>query len=96
MRGPTTLTLNLLLAACVPALALTAQEVLDKVKNTYTEMYNTILEKYGATPERYRRDPSMIQQLGNYYAFLKRIKKAVDPNNILNPGVNLFEEENEE
>ena len=71
------------------------QEVLDKVKDTYTEMYNTILEKYGATPERYRRDPSMIQQLGNYYEVLKRIKKAVDPNNILNPGVNLFEEENE-
>jgi len=69
------------------------QELLDKVKATYTEMYNTIMEKYGATPERYRRDPAMIQQLGNYYQFLKRIKKAVDPNNILNPGVRLFEEE---
>ena len=69
------------------------QELLDKVKATYTEMYNTIMKKYGATPERYRRDPAMIQQLGSYYQFLKRIKKAVDPNNILNPGIGLFEEE---
>lgn len=72
------------------------QELLDKVKDTYTEMYATIMKKYGATPERYRRDPAMIQQLGNYYEFLKRIKKAVDPNNILNPGVGLFKEEDEQ
>lgn len=68
------------------------KDMLEKVKHTYTEMYNAIMEKYGATPERYRRDPNMIKQTGNYYQFLKRIKKAVDPKNILNPGVKLFEE----
>ena len=71
------------------------KELLNKVQETYTDMYSTIMEKYGATPERYRRDPSMIHQLGNYYEFLKRIKRAVDPSNILNPGVRLFEEEKE-
>lgn len=69
------------------------EEMLEKVRSTYSEMYTTIMEKYGATPERYRRDPSMIQILGGYYEFLKRIKKTVDPNNILNPGVGLFREE---
>ena len=67
------------------------QELLDEVRTTYTEMYHTVMKKYGATPYRYRRDPTMIRQLGSYYQFLKRIKKAVDPNNILNPGVGLFE-----
>ena len=67
------------------------QELLNKIKNTYTEMYNNIMQKYGATPERYRRDPNMVRQLGGYYEILKRIKKALDPNNILNPGIGLFE-----
>jgi len=66
------------------------QELLNKIKHTYTQMYNTIMQKYGATPERYRRDPNMILQLGGYYEVLKRIKKAFDPNNILNPGIGLF------
>lgn len=69
------------------------KELLNKVKDTYTRMYQTVMKKYGASPERYRRDPSMIRQLGNYYTFLKRIKEAIDPKNILNPGVKMFEEE---
>jgi FAD/FMN-containing dehydrogenase len=69
------------------------QKLLEKVRTTQTKMYKSIMEKYGATPERYRRDQAMIQQLGGYYEFLKRIKKAVDPNNILNPGIGLFFEE---
>jgi len=67
------------------------QELLNKIKVTFTEMYDTVMKKYGATPERFRRDPNMIRQLGGYYEVLKRIKKALDPNNILHPGVRLFE-----
>ncbi len=68
------------------------QDLLNKIKTTYTEMYDTIMRKYGATPERYRRDPNMIRQLGGYYEVMKRIKKAFDPNNILNPGIGLFQD----
>ncbi|OGQ01257.1 MAG: hypothetical protein A2026_00990 [Deltaproteobacteria bacterium RBG_19FT_COMBO_46_12] len=68
------------------------QTLLNKIKTTYTEMYDTIMQKYGATPERYRRDPNMIRQLGGYYEVIKRIKKAFDPNNILNPSIGLFED----
>lgn len=69
------------------------KELLRTVAATFRKLYDTALERYGATPERYRPDPSMIQQLGGYYDLLKRIKKSVDPNNILNPGLRLFEEE---
>jgi len=68
------------------------QELLNEVAMTFKRLYEGALERYGATPERYRRDPSMIRQLGGYYYLLKKIKKAVDPNNILNPGLRLFEE----
>jgi len=69
------------------------KELLRKVTATFRKLYDTALERYGATPERYRPDPSVIQQLGGYYDLLKRIKKSVDPNNILNPGLKLFEED---
>jgi FAD/FMN-containing dehydrogenase len=34
----------------------------------------------------------MIRQLGGYYEVMKKIKKAFDPNNILNPGIGLFQD----
>lgn len=68
------------------------QKQLEKVSGTFKKLYDATLEKYGATPERYRRDPSMMKGLGGYRDLLVRIKRSVDPNNILNPSIRLFEE----
>lgn len=40
------------------------QKLLEKVSGTFKRLYDATLEKYGATPERYRRDPSMLKNLG--------------------------------
>ncbi len=65
-------------------------EKIGKVVQTYKEMYHWALEKYGATPFRHRRDPYFTKNLIGYYDLLSTVKKVVDPNNILNPGVALF------
>jgi len=67
-------------------------ELLNKVAGTFKRLYEGALERYGATPERFRRGSGMIQQLGGYNHLLRRIKKAIDPHNILNPSLGLFEE----
>jgi len=72
------------------------KEFMRTIAATFKKLYDTALERYGATPERYRPDPSVFQQLGGYYNLLKRIKKSIDPNNILNPDLELFEEEESE
>ena len=70
------------------------KELLGNVAEKVKSLYKVALERYGATPERYRpRTPAMLQQLGGYYHLLKLIKGAIDPNNILNPGLEMFEEE---
>ena len=52
---------------------------------TYNEMYTEALERYGATPYRARGFSPWLKDTGEFVGLVKTIKKAVDPNNILNP-----------
>ena len=70
------------------------QELLDKVAATYREMFDEALERYGAVQFRYRPGMNWLcEKTGEYRELLRRIKKAVDPNNILNPHF-FFQEDN--
>lgn len=66
------------------------KELLVKVGTLYQDMYKWAMKKYGATPFRHRRDPNILAMTGGYQILLRAIKKTVDPNNIMNPGVALF------
>jgi FAD/FMN-containing dehydrogenase len=69
------------------------QELIEKVATTYQKMFQTAMEKYGAIPMRHKTQYRSIQLTNGYYEALKKIKKAFDPNNILNPSVGLFRED---
>lgn len=66
------------------------QKLIEAISTKYKSMYDWALQKYGATPFRHRRDPFVLPRLGGYYELLKALKKEIDPNNIMNPGVALF------
>jgi FAD/FMN-containing dehydrogenase len=66
---------------------------INRVRETYKRMFSTAMEKYGATPMRHKAEFRTIQMTDGYYEALKKIKKTFDPNNILNPDVQLFKEE---
>ncbi|MEI9478044.1 MAG: FAD-binding oxidoreductase, partial [Deltaproteobacteria bacterium] len=66
------------------------KDLLANVGTLYQDMYKWAMKKYGATPFRHRRDPNILALTGGYQTLLRSIKKVVDPNNIMNPGVALF------
>lgn len=66
------------------------KELVANVGTLYQDMYQWAMRKYGATPFRHRRDPNILILTGGYQTLLRAIKKLVDPNNIMNPGVALF------
>lgn len=66
------------------------KELLTSVGSLYQDMYKWAMKKYGAIPFRHRRDPNLLAMTGGYQTLLRAIKKTIDPNNILNPGVALF------
>jgi FAD/FMN-containing dehydrogenase len=66
------------------------KELIAKVGVLYQDMYKWAMKKYGANPYRHRRDPNNLAMTGGYQTLLRAIKKLVDPNNILNPGITLF------
>lgn len=68
-------------------------ELIARVSANYQKMFKTAMEKYGAIPMRHKAQYRTIQITNGYYEALKKIKKTFDPNNILNPGVELFKEE---
>ncbi|MBI4321600.1 MAG: FAD-binding oxidoreductase [Chloroflexi bacterium] len=62
-----------------------------QVRQTYAEMFKWVMDKYGVAPSRHRRGQgSALERLGGYGVLLKKIKEAVDPNNIMNPGAGIF------
>lgn len=66
------------------------KELLGKVGTLYPDMYKWAMKKYGAIPFRHRRDPNILALTGGYQTLLRAIKKTIDPNNIMNPGVAIF------
>ena len=71
----------------------TNQDLIDKVGAKYNQMFNVAMERYGAIPMRHKVQFSCINQTGGFYDVLTRIKKALDPNNILNRDVGIFQED---
>lgn len=68
-------------------------ELISNVMNTFKKMYDATLSRYGAIPFRYRPGLELTPKMPGYSDLLKRIKKSVDPNNILNPQLGLFKED---
>lgn len=67
------------------------KQLLGNVAETYKKLLDTAMEKYKVTASS---PPLPINRLGGYYSLIKKIKKALDPNNILNPNQGWFQEEN--
>jgi len=63
-------------------------ELRKKISKKFDEMYDVALKKYRAVPIR----PIGSERAGTYMEVLRSIKKALDPNNILNRDSGLFEE----
>ncbi|MFH1646136.1 MAG: FAD-binding oxidoreductase [Chloroflexota bacterium] len=63
-------------------------ELRKKISEKFEEMYDIALKKYRAVPIR----PIGSDKAGTYMEVLRSIKKALDPNNILNRDGGLFEE----
>jgi len=66
----------------------TNTELRGEIMKKFEEMYDTALKKYRAVPIR----PIGSKRAGTYMDVLRSIKKALDPNNILNRDGGLFEE----
>jgi FAD/FMN-containing dehydrogenase len=66
------------------------KQLLANMGTLYQDMYKWAMKKYGVIPFRHRRDPNILAMTGGYQTLLRAIKKVVDPNNIMNPGVALF------
>jgi len=68
------------------------KELTNRVQNTFKEMYGIAMRKYNAIPFRYRGGMGKIwlEKTPEFYSLYKRIKKVLDPNNILNRNMNIF------
>ena len=66
---------------------------LKEISKTFGSMYEEAMEKYKAIPMRHSPLGSHFNKTGGYAEVLTRIKKAIDPNNILNGSMRIFEED---
>ena len=66
---------------------------LAEISKTFGSMFEEALEQYQAVPMRHSALGSHFDKTGGYADVLTRIKKAIDPNNILNRSMKIFKEE---
>lgn len=66
------------------------KEKLMEVRDLYQSMFENAVKKYGAIQTRHRWGPTKLYQTGGFQLLLRAIKKIVDPNNIMNPGIGLY------
>ena len=69
------------------------KEKLAEISKTFGGMFDEAMKKYRAIPMRHSALGSHFSKTGGYAEVLTRIKKALDPNNILNRSMKLFEED---
>ena len=69
------------------------KEQQKKVGQLYEKMMQEARKRYGMFPFRRSPGSKMLEETGGYYELMKRIKKAIDPNNILSSQQGMFEEE---
>jgi FAD/FMN-containing dehydrogenase len=55
-------------------------------------MYEVAMKRYGGVPMRVKSGFPDLRLTGGYGEVLTRIKNALDPNNILSPNMDIFEE----
>jgi FAD/FMN-containing dehydrogenase len=72
------------------------KDLINKVQKTFKEMYDTAIQRYRASPFRYRLGANWLKNIGDYYNLLRKIKKTIDPKNILNPNLKLFGDDKNE
>jgi len=74
----------------------TVPEHWEKVKKIALEFIDMTLDRRGTLSAEHgigmAKSPYIVQQLGESLNLMKQIKKAIDPNNILNPGKMGFED----
>ena len=63
----------------------------EKAVEIYRGYLEEAMKRYGATPIRYDGIHNYVDKAGGFGELMRRIKKAVDPNNILNPGLKMYE-----
>jgi FAD/FMN-containing dehydrogenase len=66
---------------------------LDEIRTTFGGMFEEAMKKYHAIPMRHSALGSQFPKTGGYADVLTRIKKAIDPNNILNRSMKIFTED---
>jgi FAD/FMN-containing dehydrogenase len=60
---------------------------MSKVENLYAEAAEAVLNKGGFFSRPYGRVADMVyERTASYTAELKKVKKLMDPNNVLSPG----------
>jgi FAD/FMN-containing dehydrogenase len=69
------------------------KEKLAEISKTFGDMFEEAMNKYRAIPMRHSALGSHFNKTGGYAEVLTRIKKALDPNNILNRSMKIFPED---
>lgn len=69
------------------------KEKLAEISKTFGGMFEEAMKRYHAIPMRHSALGSFFDKTNGYADVLTRIKKAIDPNNILNRSMKLFPEE---
>jgi FAD/FMN-containing dehydrogenase len=69
------------------------KEKLAEISQTFGGMFEEAMKRYHAIPMRHSALGSQFPKTGGYADVLTRIKKTIDPNNILNRSMKIFSED---